>query len=344
MVAMSGGLDSSMAAAILKQQGHEIIGVTLKTWKYPNILVYNSFEDDANDARNVAQYLGFPHYVISVEELFYNTVVQDFTANYLTGKTPNPCVVCNREIKFGKLIEIMQEFGCELLATGHYAKIAQENGRYFLQKSSDLVKDQTYFMWNLTQENLAKIMFPLSEFSKSELREKANELGLRRVAHKRESYNLCFLPNTDYRTFIQNEFSIKEGNFVLENGKIVGKHKGLAFYTIGQRRGLDFVHQKALFVYKFDTQKNEIILSEKEKLMTNEFFIENIHFQKYEKINSSIEVLIKVRHSNELFKGKLEIKKNQYKVISGTKIFAITSGQSAVFYEENDLIGGGFII
>jgi len=342
---MSGGLDSSMAAALLQQQGYELVGVTMRAWKYESkTTTYAGFDDEINDARNIAAKLNIPHYVIDIQDAFYNVVIQNFKEEYFAGRTPNPCVICNRQIKFGKLIEIMQELGCEKIATGHYAKIASENGRFFLKKSSDSEKDQTYFMWNIRQENLAKILFPLSDYSKIEIRQKANELGLLRVASKRESYNLCFLPNTDYRDFLSENEEVKEGNFVLENGTILGKHKGLHFYTIGQRKGLEIAGNEAFYVLNFKTKTNEIVLGKKEQLFSRVFDLKDCNFQKYEPFEFETEVFVKIRHGNSLIKGKLKKQNFSYCIELYEDVFAVTSGQSAVFYENDDLLGGGFIV
>lgn len=345
MVAMSGGLDSSMAAALLQQQGHQLVGITMRAWKHHGKKAnYSGFDDEINDARNVAQKLNIPHYVVDVQEDFYEIVVENFKNEYFLGRTPNPCVICNRQIKFGKLIEIMQELGCEKIATGHYAKIKNENGRFFLQKSSDSGKDQTYFMWNIQQESLSKILFPLSEYSKAEIRQKANDLGLLRVAAKRESYNLCFLPNTDYRDFLTENESIKEGNFILLEGTILGKHKGFQNYTIGQRKGLEISYNEPLYVIEFKKETNEIVLGKKELLFSSKIFLENCNFQKYEKIDAELDVLVKIRHTNSLIKGKLINQNSFYQIELEENIFAIATGQSAVFYENDDLVGGGFIV
>jgi len=345
LIAMSGGLDSSMVAALLKEQGHDLVGVTMKVWyanQHENS--YNYFEDEIIDAKNIAKKFDFPHYVIDLEEDFYNIVVQNFENEYLAGRTPNPCVVCNRQIKFGKLIEVMKELDCERIATGHYAKIAHENGRYFLQQGIDELKDQTYFMWNISQESLSKMMFPLGEFSKAEIRKMATEKGMLKVAEKRESYDICFLPKMNYRDFLNQRNMAEEGNFVLEDATIIGKHKGFSMYTIGQRKGLDIGYKFPLYVLKINSEKNEVVLAAKVKLMSNFIQLRDLNLQKYSEIIDGMEVNVKIRLRNNPVKGILRKENNEYTITLDEEIFAIAPGQSAVFYEENDLVGGGFIV
>lgn len=345
MVAMSGGLDSSMVAALLKEQGHQIVGVTMRVWHAKNKEnTYDYFEDEINDALSIAQKFDFPHYVIDLQSDFYNVVVKDFKQEYLSGRTPNPCVVCNRHIKFGKLIEIMHELGCEKIATGHYAQIGFENNRYFLRKGKDKTKDQTYFMWNLTQESLSKILFPLGGFAKAEIREMAKNRGLTKISRKRESYDICFLPNMDYREFLELDKTQKQGDFILEDGTVLGKHKGIPNYTIGQRKGLNIGYKYPLYVIKTLPETNQILLGAKDSLMKKEIRLKACNLQKIEEITGKTEVEVKIRLGNTPVKADLKMEKETFKLRLHQPIFAITPGQSAVFYSGDDVVGGGFIV
>ena len=276
LVAMSGGIDSSVTAMLLHEQGYEVIGVTMKTWDYSSSGGKKKSTgccslDDINDARILAVNMGFHHIIIDIREEFGSFIVNNFVDEYLAGRTPNPCVLCNTHIKWDALLKRADQLGCEFIATGHYAQIRQENGRYVISKGVDEWKDQSYVLWGLTQESLARTIFPLGGFKKSEIREMAMERGYKELAQKSESYEICFIPDNDYRGFLKRkveglEEKVANGDFVDTQGNVLGKHKGYPFYTIGQRKGLEIALGEPMYVVEIDAPNNRVVLGTKEDL------------------------------------------------------------------------------
>ena len=355
LMAMSGGIDSSVAAIMLHNEGYEVIGVTMKTWDYS--LSGNTKKetgccnlDTINDARAVAVRMGFPHYILDLKEEFKNTIIKNFISEYLSGFTPNPCVLCNALIKWKALLRKADALSCDYIATGHYARLRIENERYILYAGEDETKDQSYVLWQLTQDNLKRTLFPLGNLKKEKAREMAVELGFDNLAKKRESYEICFIPDDDYRSFLRLnvpgiDTKIGEGNFVNVDGEILGKHKGFPFYTIGQRKGLDIAVGYPLFVKEINAGNNTIVLGKKEDLFETSMLIENLNLIKYENIpEQGIETLIKIRYKDKGTFGTLYPEKDQKaRIVFDQKVAAITPGQSAVFFENKDVIGGGII-
>ncbi len=353
LVAMSGGLDSSIAAIMLQQQGYELIGITMKTWEYsPEHAGVESGccnLDSINDAREVAVSLDFPHYVLDLREEFNDYIVSDFVSQYMKGRTPNPCVLCNTYIKWDALLKRADELKCKYIATGHYAQLRKENNRYVLSKGIDDNKDQSYVLWGLKQGQLERTLFPLGKFTKDKIRELAEKYGFKSLAKKRESYEICFIPDDNYRGFLKAklpdiEEKLDGGNFVDINGKILGKHKGYPFYTIGQRKGLNIALGKPMYVKEIHADTNTIILGEKEDILSDSFFISGFNSIKYESVNENTHALLKVRYKDPGTKGVLYPKtNNNIEVKLNEPVAAVTPGQSAVAYDGNDVIGGGFI-
>jgi tRNA-uridine 2-sulfurtransferase len=354
LMAMSGGLDSSVAAIMLHKQGYEIVGITMKTWEYSQ----NSSAketgccslDSINDARNVAVSLGFPHYVLDLREEFNKFIVSDFIQEYLKGRTPNPCVLCNTHIKWSALLKRADELGCNYIATGHYVQIKEENSRFILSKAVDEKKDQSYVLWGLQQEQLKRTLFPLGQYTKTKIREMAKEFGFEDIAKKRESYEICFIPDDDYRRFLKEkmpelEKTVDGGDFIDINGKILGKHKGYPFYTIGQRKGLNIALGHPMYVKEIIAKSNTVVLGEKKDVMSDGFYISGFNFVKYPKIPSDgMNALVKVRYKDKGAKAKLfPLDNGLIKVEMEIPVSAVTPGQSAVAFENNDMIGGGFI-
>lgn len=349
LVAMSGGVDSSVAALLLKKQGYDLIGVTMKTWGYDDIPEKDSgccSLETIYSARNVASQLGFPHYTMDFTDKFNEIVITDFIEEYLKGRTPNPCVLCNKAIKWGALLEKAEELGADYLATGHYAKIVKPD-RFCISKAVDLNKDQSYALWQVSQHALSKTLFPLGEYRKPEIREIARELGLK-PADTPDSQEICFVPNDDYRQLIQIRMpELKNailGGDIIYKDKPVGKHKGYINYTIGQRRGLNLSLGKPVYVSRIDADSNVIYVDDETELYTREFTCSKINLQKLADIHSPVEAIVKIRYKDPGSPAIIEqISDDRVKVIFNQPKKAVTPGQSAVFYEGSDLIGGGII-
>ncbi len=356
LVAMSGGIDSSLAAVLLHEQGYEVIGMTMKTWDYASSGGTKKETgccslDSINDARAIAVNLGFPHYILDIRSEFGDYVIDHFTGEYLEGRTPNPCVLCNTHIKWDSLLRRADNLGCEFIATGHYAKIREENSRHIISKGVDLTKDQSYVLWGVSQESLSRTILPLGNLTKSTIREMAKEKGFYDLVNKSESYEICFVPDNDYRGFLKRrvdglEEKVKGGNFVLENGKVVGKHEGYPFYTIGQRKGLGIALGYPVFVTEIRKETNEVILGTEEYLKRTAMTVGKLNLQKYASIpEGGIETITKVRYKDAgtaAFVKQIEadkIEANFYESVS-----AIAPGQAAVFYEGDDVVGGGWIL
>lgn len=354
LLAMSGGIDSSVAAMLLKKENYFIEGITFRSY---DAITKACMEKETGccsvnsifEAKYLAQDLGFEHSVIDIRNLFKETVIDDFIKQYLSGNTPNPCVLCNKIIKWGKLFDILLEKNFDFLATGHYSQIVEENGRYFLRRGVDLSKDQSYFLWALSQENLKKTLFPLGSFCKNEVRKMAGDFGYEKISKKRESQEICFVENDDYRSFLYDNVPnintlVGEGDVINKNGKILGKHNGYPFYTIGQRKGLNIALGDRAYVTKIDVENNTITLGAQEDLFSNELWMDNVNFMKYENIKSPIKAICKIRYNSPGEPATIEQIDDKIKVVFDKAVFAITPGQSAVIYENNDLIAGGIIM
>lgn len=351
---MSGGVDSSVAALMLKEQGYEVIGFTLKTWDYTSSGSKHKETgccslDSINDARQVAVRMGFKHFVLDVRAEFEKDIVDDFVSEYLIGHTPNPCVLCNTHIKWGLLLNKADALGCEYIATGHYARVRQENGRSVLSRGVDEVKDQSYVLWGLKQEFLSRTIFPLGELTKKEIKNLAIKEGFEKISGKSESYEICFIPDDDYRSFLEYKVpGIMEkfdgGNFVSTDGKILGRHKGFPFYTIGQRKGLTIATGKPMYVIEIIPESNTIVLGAKEDLKKTSMQVKNPNLIKYEKLPVDLEVLTKIRYKDPGTISHISMKNGFIEVGFMGEVNAIAPGQSAVFYEGNDVVGGGIIV
>jgi len=351
---MSGGIDSSVTALMLHEQGYEVIGITMKTWDYASSGGTRKTTgccslDDINDARGLAVQLGFPHYILDIREEFGEYIIDNFVEEYLAGRTPNPCVLCNTHIKWDALLRRANQLECEFIATGHYAQVREENSRFVISKGLDENKDQSYVLWGLKQESLKRTIFPCGQFRKAEIRQMAMDYGFESIAKKAESYEICFIPDNDYRGFLKRkvnglEEQMRGGNFVDKEGNVLGRHDGYPFYTIGQRKGLGIALGKPAFVTRIDPDTNTVTLGEEEDLFTQEMAVRNVNLVKYDRLGKPMEALTKIRYKDKGSFSRIEQDDTRMKITFFEPVSAVTPGQSAVFYEGNDLIGGGFIM
>ncbi|QHV96499.1 tRNA 2-thiouridine(34) synthase MnmA [Spirosoma endbachense] len=356
LVAMSGGIDSSLAAVMLHEEGYEVIGMTMKTWDYASSGGTKKETgccslDSINDARNIAVSLGFPHYILDIREEFGDYVIDHFTGEYLEGRTPNPCVLCNTHIKWDALLRRADRLDCESIATGHYAHIREENGRHIISKGVDTLKDQSYVLWGVSQESLSRTKLPLGHLRKSEIREMAKERGFIELVTKSESYEICFVPDNDYRGFLKRrvpglETEVAGGNFVLEGtGKVLGKHQGYPFYTIGQRKGLGMAFGQPMFVTEIRKDTNEVVLGVDKDLYRDGMLVSKLNLQKYDHIAGPLETVTKVRYKDAGTPATIsQLSDDKIEVLFHEGVSAIAPGQAAVFYEGDDVIGGGWIM
>lgn len=350
---MSGGIDSTVAAMLLLKQGYELVGVTYRTFDNISRGCMEKEKgccsvDSLFEAKRMAQELGFEHHILDIRQEFEEHVIRNFIDEYLHGRTPNPCVICNSTIKWGKLLETADELGCDSIATGHYARIGKLDDRWYLRKGADFSKDQTYFLWTLTQENLSRTIFPLGELTKTEVRKIAFEQGYEKLSRKRESQEICFIPDNDYRTFLAahvENYNEKygPGYFVDTQGKKLGLHKGYPNYTIGQRKGLGIALGQPMFVLAIHPEDNTVVLGTKEELQGKTFFVQNINLMKYSHIPEGKGITAKIRYRTEGKSASLYPEGNRIRVVFHETIDSITPGQSAVFYEGDDVVGGGVI-
>eukprot|EP01132_Coremiostelium_polycephalum_P003051 gene3051-3816_t len=354
LVAMSGGIDSSITALLLHEQGYEVVGLTMKTWDYTSSGGKKKETgccslDSINDARNVAVSLGFPHIILDIREEFGDYVINNFTGEYLAGRTPNPCVLCNTHIKWDALLQRADKLGCEYIATGHYARIRCENGRYVISRGRDLNKDQSYALWGVSQESLSRTLLPLGGFTKPEIRDIASERGFKDLVTKSESYEICFIPDNDYRGFLKRrmvdlEDQVRGGEFVLENGTVVGHHQGYPFYTVGQRKGLGITLGYPVYVTEIQADSNRVVLGTFDELARDGMYVHKLNMSKYPTLQGTmLDSITKVRYNDPGTPAVLEQDGEIMKVFFGKGVHAIAPGQAAVFYEGDDVIGGGWI-
>ena len=344
LLGMSGGVDSSVSALLLKEKGYEVIGTTLELFTGSSCCNTNTYMD----AKNVCNQIGIPHFIYNCKDEFRKCVIQDFIDCYANCKTPNPCIECNKYMKFGYMWEKAKELGCNYIATGHYAKTeySEEYGRWVLKKSNAGKKDQSYVLWNIPKDLIEHVVFPLAEFeSKEEIREIARKNNLK-VANKPDSEDICFVPDGNYKKFLENNSDIKPkvGNIVNSKGEVLGKHTGLYNYTIGQRKGLGISYSVPLFVLGFNPSKNEVIVGEEKELYKKEINVIDINLLLVDEIKEPMEVEVKTRYSSKASKAKIVQDGDKIKVVFDEPQRAITPGQSAVFYVGDIVLGGGKII
>lgn len=357
LIGMSGGIDSTVVAILLLEQGYELVGATFRTFDPPIAYLDNSSpkscasEQSIIDAQEMAQKLGFEHHILDFRDTFRKYVIENFVNEYAHGRTPNPCVMCNSHIKWGKLMQAAELYGCDYIATGHYAQIAEHRGHLYLKNAVDTAKDQTYFLWMLTEENLRRTLFPLGGLTKAEVRQIALDHGFEALSKKEESQDICFIPNNDYRSFLAaHGVSVPKGEYIDASGKILGMHQGYCHYTIGQRKGLGIALGSPKFVTKIDASTNHVTLGEREDLLTQKAKIADVRIRDWDWLKESPKVMARIRYKSPAVEAQLSLEaspsSNDFDVNTinfTTPVWGVTPGQSLVIYKDNLVVGGGII-
>jgi tRNA-specific 2-thiouridylase len=352
VVGMSGGVDSSVAAYLLKEQGYDVVGVTMQIWQDEPDYVQEENGgccglSAVDDARRVANQLGIPYYVMNFKKEFKENVIDYFVDEYKRGRTPNPCIACNRYVKWESLLERSMEIGADYIATGHYARIEHlPNGRFAIRNSVTAKKDQTYALYNLTQRQLAHTLMPVGDYTKDEIRAIAEKIGIQ-VAHKPDSMEICFVPDQDYAGYIQREtgYISKEGNFVDMDGNVIGRHKGIIHYTVGQRKGLGIAMGHPVFVAEIRPETNEVVIGENKDIFKTKLYADRLNFMGIEKLEGEMHVKGKIRYSHEGADCTIRMaSEHVLECVFDEQQRAITPGQALVLYDNDHVLGGGTII
>ena len=349
LIGMSGGIDSTVAAILLQEQGYELVGATFRTFDSIKESCLAKEKgccsiESIIEAQRMAAILGFEHHILDFRDTFREHVIANFVDEYAQGRTPNPCVLCNSHIKWGKLMQAAKEYGCDYIATGHYAQVAEHRGHYYLKNAVDTQKDQTYFLWMLTEENLRHTIFPLGGLTKMEVRQIALQHGFEALSKKAESQEICFVPNNDYRSFLAEQgVDIQVGEYVDAQGKILGYHQGYCHYTIGQRKGLGIALGSPKFVTKIDAETNRVTLGEREDLLTQQAHIKEVRLRDVDWLKESPTIEARIRYKSPAVSGYLEIGDEESSVWFDSPVWGVTPGQSLVIYKEGLVVGGGII-
>ena len=361
-VAMSGGVDSSTVAAMLRSEGHQVIGLTMQLWNQRRLAGHTGMPetvqgrccslDDVYDARRVAEILGIPYYVVNHEDRFERDVVRPFVEEYLSGRTPIPCSLCNNHLKFDQLLIVAQQIGADALATGHYARVEfdQASGRWLLKRPADRSKDQTYFLFGLTQEQLSHTLFPLGEMTKPEVRDLSRHHGLA-LAEKPDSQEICFVPGGDYKNFLDAYLAEQgdalpdtAGELVTSDGSVIGEHSGIHHFTVGQRKGLGVATGSPLYVIQIKGDTRQVVVGNQEDLYSKMMRVRKINLVSVAELDESMRVQVKIRHRHEPASAQIEVSGTDEMMITFDQPQrAITPGQAAVFYDGDVVVGGGWI-
>lgn len=352
---MSGGIDSTVAAMLLLEQGYEVVGVTFRTFDAIKESCIAKEKgccsiDSIMEARNNAHKMGFEHHIVDFRATFQEHVIQNFMDEYMAGRTPNPCVLCNSHIKWGELLKTADELGCDYVATGHYARIERVGEHCFLKTAADTRKDQTYFLWMLTEQQLARTIFPLGDLTKDEVRDIARQHGYVKLAEKAESQDICFLPDGDYRSFLREHVDayaerVRPGNYVDAEGHVLGRHEGFPNYTIGQRKGLGIALGKPVFVTKIDAAKNEVVLGDNSDLLQHDVLLGDGRFRG----DVTRPVLARIRYRSQATEARIMMDEcsrdeSRFSLHFDEPVWGVTPGQSCVIYQDDKVVGGGFIM
>lgn len=356
LMAMSGGVDSSVAAMLLLEKGYELVGVTFRT--------FDSIKESCiarekgccsvesiMDAKHLAERLGFEHHILDYRDIFRESVIKNFAEEYLRGRTPNPCVLCNSHIKWGELFRAADAYGCDKIATGHYARISERAGYYYLREAVDVKKDQTYFLWMLTNDNLRRTLFPLGCLTKEEVRSEASRHGFERLSKKTESQEICFVADNDYRNFLRRELgeeslvAFRAGDFIDVSGKVLGRHSGYANYTIGQRKGLGIAIGKQCFVKRIDPLRNEVVLSDRDDLFSRRVLLSGVRLRDAAWLREDSRIEVKIRYRSSKVSGSITGigEDGSCELLLESDVWGVTPGQSAVLYKDGLVVGGGII-
>lgn len=347
LLGMSGGVDSSVSAVLLQKQGYEVIGCTMKLWEPGDDGEESTCcgSQAVYDAKRVCDQLGIPHYTINCKDEFKNKVVDNFIQEYKEARTPNPCVECNRYLKFGSFYQKAKELECNYIATGHYASIqfSDKYKQYVLKKSKEEKKDQTYFLYTIPKEILEHIIFPLQDYTSKEDTRKIAEENKLLVAQKKDSQEICFIPDDDYQRFLKKygKYKSQKGNIVLKNGKVLGQHAGFINYTIGQRKGLGISYQEPLYVLELDKEKNEVVVGTQKELYSKELYAKEVNWMVFDKLEEPIKCKAKIRYRSKEATCMVYSDKDAIKVVFDDEQRAITPGQSVVFYDDEGIVLGG---
>ena len=364
LIGMSGGIDSTVAAILLLEQGYELVGATFRTFDSIKESCLAKEKgccsvESIMEAQRMAATLGFEHHILDFRDTFREHVIGNFVSEYARGRTPNPCVLCNSHIKWGKLMQAAEQYGCDYIATGHYAQIAEHRGHMYLKNAVDTHKDQTYFLWMLTEENLRHTIFPLGGLTKTEVRQIAFDHGFETLSKKAESQDICFIPNNDYRSFLaQHGVSVPQGEYVDAQGKILGMHQGYCHYTIGQRKGLGIALGAPKFVTKIDAENNRVTLGDRDDLLTTQATIADVRIRDWDWLKESPQVQARIRYKSPAVEAlvnyelgiknyeltpELNIPHSTFHITFSTPVWGVTPGQSLVMYKDNLVVGGGII-
>lgn len=355
LMAMSGGIDSAVSAMLLLEQGYELVGVTFRT--------YDSIKESCMarekgccsvesifEAKHMAEQMGFEHHIVDFRDTFREHVIQNFIDEYSHGRTPNPCVLCNSHIKWGALVEFADAHGCDYIATGHYARIAERDGHCYLRTAVDTRKDQTYFLWMLTEEQLRRTIFPLGELTKDQVREIARAHDYTKLTEKKESQEICFVTNNDYRTFLREQgVTSLPGSYVDSEGQPLGTHEGFIHYTIGQRKGLGVALGRPVFVTRIDAAHNEVVLGDKDDLLTHDMLAADARIRDVEWLRRDPRVMARIRYRSQAVEGDVDL--THYDTTHPTlalhtidAVWGVTPGQSLVLYKDELVVGGGLFV